>query len=32
VRLDKDVQTEERQVSDTVRKEEIEVDDARRGS
>jgi uncharacterized protein (TIGR02271 family) len=32
VRLDKDVQTEERQVSDTVRKEEIEVDDdARRG-
>ena len=33
VRLDKDVQTEERQVSDTVRKEEIEFDDdARRGS
>jgi uncharacterized protein (TIGR02271 family) len=33
VRLDKDVQTEERQVSDTVRKEEIEVDgDARRGA
>jgi uncharacterized protein (TIGR02271 family) len=32
VRLDKDVHTEERQVSDTVRKEEIEVDDdARRG-
>ena len=32
VRLDKDVQTEERQVSDTVRKEEIEIDDdARRG-
>ncbi len=33
VRLDKDVQTDERQVSDTVRKEEIEVDDdARRGA
>ena len=33
VRLDKDVQTEDRQVSDTVRKEEIEVDDkARRGA
>ncbi|HEX5782668.1 MAG TPA: PRC and DUF2382 domain-containing protein [Solirubrobacteraceae bacterium] len=32
VRLDKDVQTEERQVSETVRKEEIDVDDARRGS
>jgi uncharacterized protein (TIGR02271 family) len=33
VRLDKDVETEERQVSDTVRKEEIEFDDdARRGS
>jgi uncharacterized protein (TIGR02271 family) len=32
VRLDKDVQTDERQVSETVRKEEIEVDDdARRG-
>jgi uncharacterized protein (TIGR02271 family) len=33
VRLDKDVQTEDRQVSDTVRKEEIEFDDdARRGA
>ena len=30
VRLDKDVTTEERQVSDTVRKEQIDVDDARR--
>ena len=29
VRLDKDVQTEEREVSDTVRKEQIDVDDAR---
>ena len=29
VRLDKEAHTEERQVSDTVRKEEIEVDDAR---
>ena len=27
VRLDKDVATEERQVSDTVRKEQIDVDD-----
>jgi len=33
VRLDKEVQTDERQVSDTVRKEEIEIDDdARRGA
>ena len=33
VRLDKDVHTEERQVSDTVRKEEIEVDgDSQRGA
>jgi uncharacterized protein (TIGR02271 family) len=31
VRLDKDVHTDERQVSDTVRKEEIEVDDDARG-
>ncbi len=29
MRLDKDVQTEQREVSDTVRKEEIDVDDAR---
>ena len=29
VRLDKDVQTEEREVSDTLRKEQIDVDDAR---
>jgi stress response protein YsnF len=29
VRLDKDAHTEEREVSDTLRKEEIEVDDAR---
>jgi uncharacterized protein (TIGR02271 family) len=32
VRLDKDVHTEERQVSDTVRKEEIDVDDDARRS
>src|SRR3712207_652534 len=31
VRLDKETYTEEQQVSDTVRKEEIEVDDAGRG-
>jgi uncharacterized protein (TIGR02271 family) len=29
VRLDKDVQTEQREVSDTVRREEVDVDDAR---
>jgi uncharacterized protein (TIGR02271 family) len=32
VRLDKEQRTEERQVSDTVRKEQIEVDDDERGS
>jgi uncharacterized protein (TIGR02271 family) len=32
VRLDKDVHTEEREVSDTLRKEQIEVDDDARGS